>query len=117
MFCIRLKSGKDLYYVAQNRFDFVNWTDGIRVWMGMDVENSETLDDLKVLVDTEIEVKLLDLEGVSIPSSAPAVPPPPPNYDFFFKDADELANKPKQETKQDANAWSKGIALGKNRGK
>lgn len=108
-FALSVASGESLTFVCQTPMDFVNWTDGLRGWIGAKMECPETLDDIKVLVETEIEVKMLDLEGITIPSIAPVVPPPPSNYDFFYKDKEEMTNQAVTETRR------KGIALGRSR--
>ena len=76
------------------------------------MECLETLDDLKTLVDTEMEVKLLDLEGVTIPSIAPNIPPPPPNFDFYYNNQEEMTN---QTGGAAARGTRRGIALGSSR--
>ncbi|KAL6072968.1 ELMO domain-containing protein 1 [Balamuthia mandrillaris] len=98
------KNSRSLTIVSLNPFNFVNWTDGLRVWIGHNIECNETLDDLKTLVDTEIEVCLLDLEGANIPSTPPPVPPPPSNYDFLAKDQSEMSNQPTQAQQAQAAA-------------
>lgn len=108
-FSLSVATGEPLTLVCQAPSDFVNWTDGLRGWIGAKMECPETLDDIKVLVETEIEVKMLDLEGITIPSIAPVVPHPPSNYDFFYKDKDEMTNQAVTETRR------KGIALGRSR--
>jgi len=104
-FALTLASGEPLTLISQNQTDFVNWTDGLRGWIGLNMECPETLDDIKTLVDTKIEVEMLDLEGVIIPSSVPPVPSPPANFDFFHDTKKE----------QLAPQTRKGIALGRSR--
>jgi len=41
--------------------------------------------DLSTLLTMEIKLRLLDTEGITIPSTLPPVPPDPPNYDFAIK--------------------------------
>jgi len=41
--------------------------------------------DLGILLTMEIKLRLLDTEGITIPSTPPPMPPDPPNYDFFIK--------------------------------
>jgi hypothetical protein len=38
--------------------------------------------EMKILLDMEVRLRLLDLEGVDLPESAPTVPPPPPDFNF-----------------------------------
>jgi engulfment/cell motility protein 1 len=40
--------------------------------------------DLDTLLSMEIKLRLLDTEGITIPSSPPPIPPDPPNYDFVY---------------------------------
>jgi len=68
--------------VAQNRDDFVNWTDGLRVLLSDKFENPETLEELKTLVNLEVRIRLLELEGVEISHDSPKIPPLPENYNF-----------------------------------
>ena len=35
-----------------------------------------------ILTNMEIKLRLLDLEGVELPETAPAVPPPPKDFNF-----------------------------------
>lgn len=41
--------------------------------------------DLESLLDMEIQLRLLDTEGITIPNSPPLIPPEPPNYDYALK--------------------------------
>jgi len=113
-FAIVQHSGEHIHLVALNQADFVNWTDGLRAWLGLPFECSDTLEDLKVLVDTEMEVKLLDLEGINIPSTPPAVPQPPANYDFYYKDNEETPNK-QPVVVADTRRRAGNISLGRSR--
>lgn len=54
----------------------------LRVVLSDKVDNPETLDDLKTLVNLELRIRLLELEGVEIPNEAPEVPLPPDNFNF-----------------------------------
>ncbi len=47
--------------------------------------SSEAEKDAQMLLELDIKLRLLDIEGISIPERAPEVPPPPANYDFAFK--------------------------------
>jgi len=39
--------------------------------------------DLDILLTMEIKLRLLDTEGITIPSTPPPIPADPPNYDFI----------------------------------
>ena len=47
-FAIALNSGEHIQLVALNQADFVNWTDGLRAWLGIPFACAETRDDLEV---------------------------------------------------------------------
>ena len=36
----------------------------------------------EILLSMEVKLRLLDLEGIPIPTSAPVIPPPPPHFNF-----------------------------------
>ena len=42
--------------------------------------------DVDTLVSMEIKLRLLDTEGITIPSSPPVIPQDPPSYDFFYSE-------------------------------
>ena len=44
--------------------------------------SGDYLKEKEILLNMEVKLRLLDLEGVDIPSSAPEIPPPPPNLNF-----------------------------------
>ena len=44
----------------------------------------ESKGDLETLLNMEMKLRLLDLEGISIPETAPPLPPQPPNYNFVY---------------------------------
>ena len=39
-----------------------------------------------MLLSMEIKIRLLDIEGVTIPNEPPPIPPEPENYDFAYPD-------------------------------
>jgi len=41
--------------------------------------------EFKMLLDLEVQLQLLDTEGINLPSKPPPVPGDPPNYNFHFK--------------------------------
>jgi len=77
------EAGKSIEFLACNREDYVNWTDGLRILLQGRIENKETADDLKSLVSLEVRIKMLDLEGSQIPDEAPKIPSSfPDNLNF-----------------------------------
>ena len=43
-------------------------------------------EDLDMLLNMEMKLRLLDLEDVAIPDVPPPIPKEPDNYDFFYSD-------------------------------
>ncbi|XP_017274560.1 engulfment and cell motility protein 3 [Kryptolebias marmoratus] len=73
-----------LNFIAPSRTDFCLWTDGLSVLLGRDMSSESMRSELEILLSMEIKLRLLDLENVPIPDSAPVVPKPPSNYNFCY---------------------------------
>ena len=43
-----------------------------------------TREDLDMLLNMEIKLRLLDTEGLTIPENPPPVPEDPPDFNFFY---------------------------------
>uniref|UniRef100_A0A8C7QCE8 Engulfment and cell motility 3 n=1 Tax=Oncorhynchus mykiss TaxID=8022 RepID=A0A8C7QCE8_ONCMY len=63
---------------------FCLWTDGLSVLLGRDMSSECMRSELETLLSMEIKLRLLDLENVPIPDSAPPVPKPPSNFNFCY---------------------------------
>ena len=44
--------------------------------------SGDYLKEKEILLNMEVKLRLLDLEGMELPASAPVIPPPPPNLNF-----------------------------------
>ncbi|EFA86617.1 engulfment and cell motility ELM family protein [Heterostelium album PN500] len=73
--------------IASTREDHSNFVDAIRLLNNKQIDCPETIEEYKILVNLSMKLKLLDLEGVELPKSAPKVPPPPPDFAFLSKDS------------------------------
>mmetsp|Transcript_11110 Transcript_11110/g.45297 ORF Transcript_11110/g.45297 Transcript_11110/m.45297 type:complete len:730 (+) Transcript_11110:214-2403(+) len=89
-FSLQLRDGTCFDFVASSREVFVNWTDGIRVVTGAEMDTPETAEDVDLLVAAEVCCALINLEDLEIPEEAPDIPPPPDNYNFCMKDNKEM---------------------------
>lgn len=57
---------------------FHYWCDALNVLIGREMKSVKVEQDLALLLDTEVDLRLLDLEGVKLPDQAPMIPPLPP---------------------------------------
>eukprot|EP00066_Takifugu_rubripes_P004008 XP_003967043.1 PREDICTED: engulfment and cell motility protein 3 [Takifugu rubripes] len=73
-----------LNFIAPSRTDFCLWTDGLNVLLGREMSSESMHSELEILLSMEIKLRLLDLENVPIPDSAPLVPKPPSNFNFCY---------------------------------
>ncbi|KAL0968541.1 hypothetical protein UPYG_G00268190 [Umbra pygmaea] len=73
-----------LNFIASSRTDFCLWTDGLSVLLGREMSSECMRSELEILLSMEIKLRLLDLENVPIPDSAPPVPKPPSNFNFCY---------------------------------
>ncbi|XP_058253489.1 engulfment and cell motility protein 3 isoform X1 [Hemibagrus wyckioides] len=73
-----------LNFIASSRTDYCLWTDGLSVLLGKDMSSESMRSELEILLSMEIKLRLLDLENVPIPDSAPPVPKPPSNFNFCY---------------------------------
>ncbi|XP_062856166.1 engulfment and cell motility protein 3 isoform X1 [Trichomycterus rosablanca] len=73
-----------LNFIASSRTDFCLWTDGLNVLLGKEMSSESMRSELEILLSMEIKLRLLDLENVPIPDSAPPVPKPPSNLNFCY---------------------------------
>uniref|UniRef100_A0A3B4ZEX6 Engulfment and cell motility 3 n=1 Tax=Stegastes partitus TaxID=144197 RepID=A0A3B4ZEX6_9TELE len=94
-----LLTGKDCPHMKENKgkqnkevldlafsitLNFCLWTDGLSVLLGREMSSETMRSELEILLSMEIKLRLLDLENVPIPESAPVVPKPPSNYNFCY---------------------------------
>ena len=92
MFAFNLDQEEWVNFIAEARMTASIWMDGIRMLMANKrLVEPETRADIDTLVDTEMNLVLLNLHGVNLPQTAPEVPPPPPNLDFVQRDDQSTA--------------------------
>lgn len=61
---------------------FEDLWDAINGLIGVSLESKSALADFKELMDLELKLATLELEGIELPASPPPVPTNPDNYDF-----------------------------------
>ena len=70
-------------FIAKDENVFEVWTDGLNALLSNPLVSQTAMDNLKMLLDMEIRIQMLDLEGITIPESPPPIPDDPPDYDFL----------------------------------
>ena len=78
-------SVQNLCFCAPNEETYNYWMDGLNALLGKPMESKEAIDNCEMLLDLDIKLRLLDIEGLSIPDRMPEIPPLPTNFDFSFK--------------------------------
>jgi len=58
------------------------WVDGINTLLRRPMTSPDYVKEKEILTNMEIKLRLLDLEGIELPKSAPAIPPPPADFNF-----------------------------------
>ena len=49
--------------------------------------SKQTKDDMEILLNMEIKLRLLETEGIQIPKEPPPIPPLPDNFNFAYTQA------------------------------
>ncbi|XP_072277803.1 engulfment and cell motility protein 3 [Pyxicephalus adspersus] len=73
-----------LNFIAPSYIDFCMWLDGLNALLGRDMPSERCRTDLDLLLNTELKLRLLDLENIQIPEQPPPIPPRPQNYDYCY---------------------------------
>jgi hypothetical protein len=70
--------------VANSSTDYLIWTDALRIWMGVPMQERENIDESTHLTEILLQIKTLDFTSVVIPKDVISIPPPPTNFDFYI---------------------------------
>lgn len=73
-----------LDFVAPDEQIFDYWTDGINALLKEKMNSKSFENDLQTLLSMDIKVRLLDAEGIDIPTDPPQIPDEPEDYDFYY---------------------------------
>lgn len=71
-------------FVAKDECEFDMWMDGLSILKSAEMNSQQNTKDLELLLNMEIKIRMLDAEGISIPTEPPPIPPEPDNYDFAY---------------------------------
>ncbi|XP_074646878.1 engulfment and cell motility protein 1-like isoform X2 [Tubulanus polymorphus] len=77
--------GEPLQFFAPDEETFHMWTDGINALLSKEMTSEKAAQDLETLLGIEVKLRLLDIEGVTIPENPPPIPKEPSNYDFAYQ--------------------------------
>ncbi|XP_065186852.1 engulfment and cell motility protein 2-like [Sycon ciliatum] len=84
-FALRVtESEMTLDFVAEDEKQYAIWIDGLRVLLNQPMEHAS--EDIDMLLNMDMKLRLLDVENAPIPDQPPKIPPDPPNLDFYYKD-------------------------------
>lgn len=72
--------------VADSTSDYLIWTDALRLWMGVAIQERENIEESTHLTDMLLQIRMLDFSSAVIPKEAIIPPPPPSNFDFYIGD-------------------------------
>jgi len=70
----------DLVPADEQTHDY--WVDGLQQLLRLPMSSSAYRTEKQILENMEIRLRLLDLEGVELPETAPEIPPPPKDFNF-----------------------------------
>jgi hypothetical protein len=82
-FKIQTKS-MEFELVANSSSDYLVWTDALRIWMGVPMQERENIEESTHLTDILLQIRTIDFTSVTIPLDPIPVPPPPSNFDFYI---------------------------------
>lgn len=74
----------DLGFVASSQEVFDMWTDGINILLNQEPVSKQASTDLDTILGMEMKIRLLDTANIPIPAEPPDIPPPPPDYNFYY---------------------------------
>ncbi len=85
IFSIYYEGDEHLDFIAPNETIFSIWVDGLSVLSGKQMPSKSSEEDIDTLLNMDLKLRLLDIENVSIPSTQPAIPKEPTDFDFYYK--------------------------------
>lgn len=74
------ENGDTLDVLAPDQKAFDMWSDGINTLLRKPISSERAKQDVNTLLSMEVKVRLLELEGISIPDSPPPIPALPSNF-------------------------------------
>ncbi|KAL5021432.1 hypothetical protein ScPMuIL_000587 [Solemya velum] len=72
------------FFVASSSLEFGMWIDGLHALLQEEMGSPQAEEDLERLLSMEIKLRLLDTEGITIPTEPPHIPREPDNYNFAY---------------------------------
>lgn len=69
-------------FIAPDLETFDYWTDAVNVLLCKDMKSQTMESELKMLLDMEVRLQLLDIKTNDILSNPPPIPSPPEDYSF-----------------------------------
>ncbi|XP_053402793.1 engulfment and cell motility protein 1-like [Mercenaria mercenaria] len=75
------------HFLANTEQEYMIWTDGINALLNLKMISPKTKQDMEVLLNMEVKLRLLETEGITIPKEPPPIPPLPANFNFAYTTA------------------------------
>lgn len=85
LFSIFYNSSEHLDFCASTETVYNIWVDGLSVLLEKRMPSKAAEEDLETLLNMDLKLRLLDLEGITIPNQPPPKPSEPINFDFYYK--------------------------------
>jgi engulfment/cell motility protein 1 len=85
LFSVFYNSSEHLDFVVTTETVYNIWVDGLLVLLGKPMQSKAAQDDMETLLKMDLKLRLLDLEGVTIPNQPPSLPAEPTSFDFYYK--------------------------------
>ncbi|KAJ6223034.1 hypothetical protein RDWZM_001579 [Blomia tropicalis] len=73
-----------LNFVASTPEIYDYWIDGLNALLERKMISNEAEKDTDMLLELDVKLRLLDMEGLSIPEKMPELPPSPTDYEFSY---------------------------------
>ncbi|XP_075225479.1 engulfment and cell motility protein 2-like [Lycorma delicatula] len=74
--------GKSLDFITNNKKVYEYWVDALNSLFRRKMKSNMFTEELNKLLDMELRIRLLEIDGIDCPSEPPPIPPLPDNFDF-----------------------------------
>lgn len=72
------------HFLANTEQEYMIWTDGVCALLNQTMTSQKTKQDMEILLNMEVKLRLLETEGITIPRDPPPIPPLPKDFNFAY---------------------------------